>query len=121
MEKRPVADITHEGALSLILPKELADRLGWFPWSESVPLKAFTEAERGKLFTSEHAALCFALAMWNGHKVRKGAPQYADLTRCNLDLFAEVMPFGWDGIRMIRWATRRGPELRPDLLTAVSR
>lgn len=120
MEKRHFSQVTFAGACGLLLPPPLADDLGWMPWVNAPPSKAFDDIEKPKkLFAEDRAALTIALQSWNGYRVQHRPMQYAEvLSRYfDLQLLAEVLPFAWEEAKMRRWGQSRGPELRPTLLT----
>lgn len=123
VELRHAEDVTAIGALSLLLPRELADRIGWWPWTEEIPPAAWDLLEQPKkLFAGERTALAFVLAGWNQTRVKKDPPQIVDLfQRLDMVRVAEVIGFIWDSRAMKEWGMKRGPYLRPDLLTSERR
>jgi hypothetical protein len=119
VELRHAEQVTAIGALSLLLPRDLADRLEWWPWSEEIPAAAWDQLEKPKaLFQGDRVALAFVLAGWNQTRVQRDPPQIVELfQRMDMVRVAEVIGYIWDAQRMKVWGMTRGPYLRPDLLT----
>ena len=116
---RNIDEVTGVGALSFLLPRELADRIEWWPWVTEIPPVAWELVEQPKkLFTGERAALALVLGGWNGTRIKNKPPQILDvLQRMDMGVVSEVIGFIWDSRRMQEWGKRRGVALRGDILT----